>query len=91
MFENDYTINGKHATYLKFLAAKNSGAKDADEAAPTAARIFERYIDVYMNAAIWGSYMSGQPQRTPVLMTEQEFTLMLMLLSVRIVFLYTEW
>ena len=20
MFENDYTINGKHATYLKFLA-----------------------------------------------------------------------
>ena len=54
MFENDYTINGKHATYLKFLAAKNSGAKDADEAAPTAARIFERYIDVYMNAAIWG-------------------------------------
>jgi len=35
MFENDYTINGKHATYLKFLAAKNSGAKDADEAAPT--------------------------------------------------------
>ena len=54
MFENDYTINGKHATYLKFLAAKNSGAKDADETSPTAARIFERYIDVYMNAAIWG-------------------------------------
>lgn len=55
MFENDYTINGKHATYLKFLAAKNSGAKDADETSPTAARIFERYIDVYMNAAIGGA------------------------------------
>ncbi len=24
MFENDYTINGKHATYLKFLAKKNA-------------------------------------------------------------------
>ena len=54
MFENDYNITGKHATYLKFLAAKNSGGKDADEASPAAARLFERYIDVYMNAAIWG-------------------------------------
>ena len=34
MFENDYTINGKHATYLKFLAAKNSGAKDLMSEAP---------------------------------------------------------
>ena len=25
MFENDYTINGKHATYLKFLARKIRG------------------------------------------------------------------
>ena len=25
MFENDYTINGKHATYLKFLAKKMLG------------------------------------------------------------------
>ena len=40
--------------YLKFLAAKNSGAKRADDSSPTSARIFERYIDVYMNAAIWG-------------------------------------
>ena len=40
--------------YLKFLAAKNSGAKGADDSSPTSARIFERYIDVYMNAAIWG-------------------------------------
>lgn len=54
MFENDYNITGKHATYLKFLAAKNSGNRDGDESSPTAARIFERYIDVYMNAAIWG-------------------------------------
>lgn len=54
MFENDYTLTGKHATYLKFLAIKNSVAKDTDETTPTAARIFERYIDVYMNAAIWG-------------------------------------
>ena len=54
MFENDYNITGKHATYLKFLAAKNSGNKDGDESATTSARVFERYIDVYMNAAIWG-------------------------------------
>ncbi|MBN1552903.1 hypothetical protein JW979_15625 [bacterium] len=40
MFENDYTINGKHATYMKYLVND--------------AKIFDRYIDVYMNAAIWG-------------------------------------
>lgn len=53
MFENDYTINGKHATYLKFLAKKNA----RDDQGPdnlTAARLFERYIDVYMNAAVFG-------------------------------------
>ena len=53
MFENDYTLNGKHATYLKFMAAKNS-KDDGDTAGPTSAKIFERYIDVYMNAAVWG-------------------------------------
>lgn len=40
MFENDVTITGKHATFLKYLV------KDAG--------LFERYIDVYMNAAVWG-------------------------------------
>jgi len=39
MFESDYTINGIHATYLKYLYE---------------AKIFKRYIDVYMNAAIIG-------------------------------------
>lgn len=52
MFENDYTIRGKHATYLKYMAAKN--AKDDENAATSSAKLFERYIDVYMNAAIWG-------------------------------------
>lgn len=53
MFENDYSLTGKHATYLKFLAVKN--AKDDPESATvSSARIFERYIDVYMNAAVWG-------------------------------------
>lgn len=52
MFENDYTINGKHATYLKYLAVKN--AKDDDSDSASSARLFERYIDVYMNAAVWG-------------------------------------
>ena len=53
MFEKDYTINGKHATYLKFLARKNS-QDDQSPDNPAAARLFERYIDVYMNAAVFG-------------------------------------
>lgn len=53
MFENDYTLSGKHATYLKFLAAKNT-KEEAESTTASSARIFERYIDVYMNAAIWG-------------------------------------
>lgn len=52
MFENDYTIYGKHATYLKFLAKKNARDEGLDN--PTAAKLFERYIDVYMNAAVFG-------------------------------------
>lgn len=52
MFDGDYNITGKHATFLKYLAVKN--AKDDDSAATSSAKIFERYIDVYMNAAIWG-------------------------------------
>ena len=40
MFENDYALFGKHATYVKFLK---------DEA-----KVFNRYIDVYMNGAIMG-------------------------------------
>lgn len=53
MFENDHTIYGKHATYLKFLAKKNSQDEKGEDAVKTA-QLFERYIDVYMNAAIWG-------------------------------------
>lgn len=44
MFEHDYTITGIHATYLKFLA------KDKENNP----YIFDRYIDVYMNAVIFG-------------------------------------
>lgn len=62
MFENDYTINGKHATYLKFLAKKNS--KDDQSAEEKGgAKLFERYIDVYMNAAIWGLLYSRTAKR----------------------------
>ena len=46
MFEHDYTINGVHATYLKHLA-RDKDSKDKPY-------VFDRYIDVYMNAAIWG-------------------------------------
>ncbi|MBR1807645.1 MAG: hypothetical protein IJ774_14840 [Selenomonadaceae bacterium] len=54
LFEADYTINGTHATKLKFLAKKNSRDDEPDN--PKSAKIFERYIDVYMNAAVWGIY-----------------------------------
>lgn len=40
MFEKDYTIYGKHATYIKYLVNE--------------AKVFERYIDVYMTAAAMG-------------------------------------
>lgn len=40
MFENDYTFNGKHATYIKVFR---------DEA-----HLYPTYIDVYMNAAVFG-------------------------------------
>ena len=40
MFEKDYTIYGMHATYIKYLVNE--------------AKVFERYIDVYMTAAAIG-------------------------------------
>ena len=55
LFETDYTINGTHATRLKFLAEKNS-RDDAEPDNPNSAKIFKRYIDVYMNAAVFGIY-----------------------------------
>lgn len=40
MFESDYALVGKHATYMKFLVNE--------------ARLYERYIDVYLNGAVFG-------------------------------------
>lgn len=40
MFEGDYTINGIHATYIKYLVND--------------AKAFDRYIDVYMAGAVLG-------------------------------------
>ena len=39
MFENDYALTGKHATYVKSLVN---------------AKLYKRYIDVYMNGAVFG-------------------------------------
>lgn len=44
MFTKDITLTGKHAYYTKFLSPRN----ELEE------RIFDRYIDVYMSAAIIG-------------------------------------
>lgn len=54
MFENDYTIQGKHATYIKYLAS---------EIKINGNTLFERYIDVYMNAAIFGLLYNRTAQR----------------------------
>lgn len=49
LFENDLTITGKHATYLKFLVND--------------AKIFKDYIDVYMNAAVLGFIYGKHEER----------------------------
>lgn len=90
MFENDYTINGKHATYLKFLAKKNS-RDDQSPDNPTAARLFERYIDVYMNAAVLGCFTAERRSEIPLLMIVLVCTQMLSLTNGKIVFFSTEW
>ena len=61
MFENDYTIYGKHAKFLKFLAKKN--ARDDGPETSGSAKIFERYIDVYMNAVVFGLIYSRKAKR----------------------------
>ena len=64
MFDRDYTITGKHATFLKFLAVKNSKEDEAD-VPKSSAKLLERYIDVYMNAAVWGIlYSKRAPKDT---------------------------
>lgn len=40
LFENDMTFTGKHATYMKYLVNE--------------AQLYDDYIDVYMNAAVFG-------------------------------------
>ena len=40
MFENDLTLTGKHATYVKYIVND--------------AKLYKRYIDVYMNGAVFG-------------------------------------
>lgn len=40
MFDKDYALTGKHATYTKALVNE--------------AKLYERYIDVYMNGAVFG-------------------------------------
>ncbi|MFR5760675.1 MAG: hypothetical protein ACLUFI_03010 [Oscillospiraceae bacterium] len=53
MFENDYRLMASMPHISKFLAKKNA-RDDQSPDNPTAARLFERYIDVYMNAAVFG-------------------------------------
>ena len=57
MFEGDYTIYGKHATYIKYLKE---------------AKVFSRYIDVYMAGAVLGALYEKRVR--PILRIELEFT-----------------
>ena len=90
MFENDYTINGKHATYLKFLAKKNA-RDDQSPDNPTAARLFERYIDVYMNAAVFGLLYNRTAKRDNSSTTAPEYMPMLLPMSGKTAFFSTAW
>ena len=50
MFDKNIELKGKHASYVKYLDAKdNNGA-------------FNRYIDLYMIGAIWGSIHNKKSQ-----------------------------
>lgn len=49
LFENDVTIVGKHASHLKFLVNE--------------AKLYDDYIDVYMNAAVFGYMYSKKEDR----------------------------
>ena len=49
LFEDDLNITGKHATHLKFLV------KDA--------KLYDDYIDVYMNAAVFGYLYSKREEK----------------------------
>jgi len=46
MFDDEYTFSGKHASYIKDLSRNRSGGGRGIT--------FDRYIDVYMNGAIFG-------------------------------------
>lgn len=50
MFESDYTIQGIHATYIKYLVND--------------AKAFDRYIDVYMAGAALGALYGHQAQQS---------------------------
>ena len=49
MFEGDYTIYGKHATYMKYLKET---------------KVFNRYIDVYMAGAVLGALYEKHAKQT---------------------------
>ncbi|TCL57095.1 hypothetical protein [Allofournierella massiliensis] len=50
MFEGDYTIYGKHATYIKYLVND--------------VKAFQRYIDVYMAGAALGALYERQAKQS---------------------------
>lgn len=54
MFEHDYTLVGKHATYTKYLAKEKDTKGEQGKQSGSNAGLFDRYIDVYMAGAVFG-------------------------------------
>ena len=61
MFDKDYRIRGIYATHLKSMAQDKSVRDKTSAERPY---LFERYIDVYINAAIIG-LLWGEPITKP--------------------------
>ena len=61
MFDRDYTLTGKHATFPEVLAVKIQ--KKMRQMFQKLSEAPERYIDVYMNAAVWGICIQTSTQR----------------------------
>lgn len=57
MFEGDYTIYGKHATYIKYLVGNE--------------KPFDRYIDVYMTGAVLGILNKKRAKNTSSASTDR--------------------
>jgi len=60
MFNQDIKIEGKHASYIKFLSAKT---EKNDSSIKSTAGVFDRNIDVYMIGALVGALYNKKAKK----------------------------